>query len=327
MSSRLSVHREDWEPPTPFRISGAVWDSFPAIVVELQEGELVGRGEAQGIYYQNETPQSMTADVERLAQHIEAGADRLELLDLLPPGGARNAIDAALWDLEAKRSGRRVWELAGLEPREIVTVFTIGLEDEPESMAERAAAAPSQPLLKVKLDSDRPVERIEAIRRARPDAELVIDANQGWDFAQLREVAPRLAALGVRMIEQPLPRGADEELEGFEPPLPLCADESCVHGGELAQAARRYQMVNIKLDKSGGLTHGLEIAYEAKRLGLGLMVGNMCGTSLAMAPTWVIGLLCDLHDIDGPLLLKHDRPRGMTYADGIVGAPSRELWG
>jgi L-alanine-DL-glutamate epimerase-like enolase superfamily enzyme len=311
----------------PFRISNAVWETFPGIVVDLQDGELVGRGEGQGIYYFDETPSTMMAQVEQVAERIEAGASRMDLLELLPPGGARNAIDAALWDLEAKRAGRRVWELAGVELKEIVTVYTIGLEDEPETMAEKSVAAAHQPVLKVKLGADRPVERIEAIRRARPDATIVIDANQGWDFEQLKEVAPRLKDLGVPMIEQPLSRGADEELEDYQPPLPLCADESCVHGGELDQAARRYQMINIKLDKSGGLTHGLEIARAARKLDLGLMVGCMGGTSLGMAPSFVVGLLCDFHDVDAPLLLKRDCAHGMVYTNGVVSPPSPALWG
>jgi L-alanine-DL-glutamate epimerase-like enolase superfamily enzyme len=327
MAIRLSVHQEDWIPKVPFRISNAVWESFPGIVVELRDGEHVGRGEAEGVYYRDETPTTMISQVEEIAETIEAGANRAELLDLLPPGGARHAVDAALWDLEAKRKGRRVWELAGLELKEIVTVLTIGLEDTPEAMAEKAGAARQQPVLKVKLGADRPVERIEAIRAVRPEATLVIDANQGWTFEQLREVAPRLEALNVTMIEQPLPRGEDDALEDYDPPLPLCGDESCLHGGELEVAARRYQMINIKLDKSGGLTHGLEIARAARERGLGLMVGCMGGTSLAMAPAFVVGLLCDFHDLDGPLLLKHDRPFGLTYRKGVVEPPAARLWG
>ena len=327
MSLKLSVHQEDWVPTVPFRISNAVWHTFPAIVVELQDGDRVGRGEAEGVFYFDETPDVMMAQVEAVADRIEAGATRADLLRLMPPGGARHALDAALWDLEAKRSGRRVWELADLPLKEIVTVYSIGLEDEPAKQAAKAAAAPHQPVLKVKLGADRPVERIEAIRSVRPDATLVIDANQGWTLDQLREVAPRLVKLGVEMIEQPLPRGGDEELEGYRAPLPLCADESCVHGGELEQASRRYQMINIKLDKCGGLTHGLELARAARAEGLGLMVGCMCGTSLAMAPAFVMGLLCDFHDLDGPLLLKNDRADGMSFDNGVVGAPSTRLWG
>jgi len=327
VSLKLSVHQEDWVPTVPFRISNAVWHSFPAIVVELQDGDLVGRGEAEGVYYHDETPAVMTAQVEAVRGEIEAGASRADLLELMPPGGARHALDAALWDLEAKWAGLRAWELAGVPLKEIVTVYSIGLEDEPARQADKAAAALHQPVLKVKLGADRPVERVEAIRAVRPDATLVIDANQGWTFEQLQEVAPRLRKLGVEMIEQPLPRGADEALEDYRAPLPLCADESCVHGGELEQAAGRYQMINIKLDKCGGLTHGLELARAARERGLGLMVGCMCGTSLAMAPAFVMGLLCDFHDLDGPLLLKNDRAWGMTYANGVVGAPSPRLWG
>ncbi|MEN8164495.1 MAG: enolase C-terminal domain-like protein, partial [Acidobacteriota bacterium] len=214
MSVKLSVHHEEWDYTVPFRITYAVWTSVPAIIVELQDGDLIGRGEAMGIDYLDETPASMIAQVEEVAEQIEAGASRIDLLGLLPYGGARNAVDCALWDLEAKRAGRRVWELADIPLKEVNTVYTVGIEDEPEAMAARAAAAAEQPLLKIKLNADRPVERMEAIRAARPDATLVVDANQGWDLTQLKEVAPRLMALGVTMIEQPLPRGGDEELEG-----------------------------------------------------------------------------------------------------------------
>jgi L-alanine-DL-glutamate epimerase-like enolase superfamily enzyme len=324
---KLSVHHEDWKAVIPFRISNAVWTSFPSVVVELDDGEHVGRGEGLGVYYFDETPATMAEDIEGVRERIEAGASREELLELLPPGGARNAVDSALWDLEAKRAHTRVWDLAGLELKPITTVITIGLEDTPEAMAEKATAASSYPVLKVKLGDDRPVERIEAIRAVRPEATIVVDANQGWSFDLLKEAASRLQELGVTMIEQPLPRGEDEALEGYEPPLPLCADESCVHGRELEQAARRYQMINIKLDKSGGLTHGLEIARAAQARALGLMVGNMGGTSLSMAPAFVMGLLCDLHDLDGPLLLENDRASGLRYDRGLVYPPSAGLWG
>ncbi len=323
----VSVHYEDWPAETPFRISNAVWDSFPGIVVELCDGEHIGRGEGLGVYYLDETPASMAAQVTEVADRIAAGDDRQQLLDLLPPGGARNAIDCALWDLEAKQTGRRVWDLAGVKLKPITTVMTIGLEDTPEEMAAKAAAVADNPVLKVKLGADRPVERIEAIRNARPDANIVIDANQGWDFDQLEEVAPRLKGLGVTMIEQPLPRGGDEVLEGYTPPLPLCSDESCLHIGELEEAVGRYQMINIKLDKCGGPTAGLELARAARQHGLGLMVGCMGGTSLAMAPTFLVGLLCDFHDLDGPLLLKNDRSFGLSYLKGVVEPPVRELWG
>ncbi len=327
MSIHVSVHHEDWPATIPFKIANAIWESFPGIVVELCDGEHVGRGEGLGIYYLDESPASMAAQVMGVADDIAAGADRQHLLDLLPHGGARNAIDCALWDLEAKRAGRRVWELAGIDLKPITTVMTVGLEDTPEEMAAKAAAAADHPVLKVKLDDSMPVERIEAIRAARPDAKLVIDANQGWTFEQLRDVAPRLKKLGVEMIEQPLPRGEDEALEGYAPPLPLCGDESCLHLGELDPIAGRYQMINIKLDKCGGLTAGLQLARAARERDLGLMVGCMGGTSLSMAPGFVVGLLCDFHDLDGPLLLSNDRSFGLTYTHGVVGLPSARLWG
>jgi L-alanine-DL-glutamate epimerase-like enolase superfamily enzyme len=206
-------------------------------------------------------------------------------------------------------------------------VFTIGLEDTPEQMAEKAVNAGDLSLFKVKLDDDRPVERIHAIRDARPDARLVVDANEGWSFRQLRNVAPALAELGVQMIEQPLARGADKQLETYDSPLPLCGDESCQQLDELEAASQRYRMINIKLDKCGGLTHGLQLAHAARDRGLGLMVGCMGGTSLSMAPAHVLAQLCDFVDIDGPLLLKNDRPGGLRYERGVASLPQRPFWG
>ena len=217
--------------------------------------------------------------------------------------------------------------MAGVEANPVLTVFTIGLEDEPEDMAAGAAAASDIPLLKIKLNNDRPVERIAAIREARPDVRLVVDVNQGWSFPELEAFAPALKELAVEFIEQPLPRGNDGELEGYSSPVPLCADESCMHLGELEQAASRYQIINIKLDKTGGLTHGLELAAAIKEKGLGIMVGNMCGSSLAMAPHHVISQLADYADIDGPLLMKNDRFGGLVYDKGMVSLPSSRFWG
>jgi len=213
------------------------------------------------------------------------------------------------------------------EPRPLKTAYTIGLETEPEAMAEKTRLAAHYPVLKIKLNADRPVERMLLIREASPRAELVVDVNEGWSFDQLKDVAPEFAKLGVKMIEQPLPRGSDAALEGYTPPLPLCADESCLHTGELEEAKRRYQMINVKLDKTGGLTEALALANAARAAELGLMFGNMMGTSLAMAPSFVVGQLCDFVDLDGPLLLAHDRGPCMKYRDGIVSPPVPELWG
>jgi L-alanine-DL-glutamate epimerase-like enolase superfamily enzyme len=324
---KYGVHIERWPAIIPFRITGKVWDSFDSIVVEVSEDGKIGRGEALGVYYANETADSMLAQVESIAPRLDGGIGRAELQDLLPPGGARNAVDCALWDLETKRSGRSIWELTGVDPKPLETVFTIGLEPTPEQMAARAAAATSHRLLKVKLDADRPLERVRAIRAARPDVRIVVDANQAWEFATLRALAPALAEAGVAMIEQPLARGRDAELANYRSPVPLCADESCLHLGELGRAAERYQLINIKLDKAGGLTHALELARAARARGLGLMVGSMCGGSLAMAPTFVIGCLCDFVDIDGPLLQKTDRLPGITYTGGIAAVFGPEVWG
>ena len=327
MQRRISVRTETWPSLIPFRIANVTFDDFPLIVCEIEQDGIVGAGEALGVYYHDETPASMTAEIQSVIAEIEAGADRQRLLELLPPGGARFAVDSALWDLEAQLSGVSAWQAAGVEPAPVETVFTIGLEAEPSDMAARAQTARDYSLFKIKLNNDRPVERIFAIREARPDARMIVDVNQGWDFAQLVDCAPELNALGVQLIEQPLPRGGDEELEYYRSPSPICADESCLHLGELEEAARRYQMVNIKLDKTGGLTHGLELEHAAREMGLGLMVGCMGGTSLAMAPHHVIAQLCDFVDIDGPLLIRHDRRGGLLNDKGIVSLPEQRFWG
>ena len=327
MTRSISIHTESWLALIPFRISNHEWNDFPCVVCEIEQDGLIGRGEALGVYYFDETPESMAAQLETITPALAARAHRQQLLGLLPPGGARLAADAALWDLEAQLSGRTAWSMAGVEANPVETVFTIGLEDTPGEMADKATAASNMSLFKIKLSNDRPVERIAAIREARPDARMVVDVNQGWTFDELQRYAPELKALGVSMIEQPLPRGGDAELEGYEPPLPICGDESCLHLGELEEAARRYQMINIKLDKTGGLTHGLELARGARDKGLGLMVGCMGGTSLAMAPHHVIAQLCDFVDIDGPLLVRNDRLGGLHYDKGIVTLPERPFWG
>ena len=237
---RLSTHLEDWELIQPFRISGGEWITSPTLVVQLAEDGCVGRGEAQGVSYMDETAESIFEQVDQAAGEIRKGISRDELQELLPPGGARNAVDCAMWDLECKQSGKTIWQLTGIDPQPVTTVFTIGLESTPEAMAAKAAAAADAPILKIKLDDRQPLEKLAAIRAARPDAALVVDANQGWDFELLKEVIPKCEALDLGMIEQPLPRGGDEMLEGFESPITLAADESCLDSSELDTAARRY---------------------------------------------------------------------------------------
>jgi L-alanine-DL-glutamate epimerase-like enolase superfamily enzyme len=324
---KLSVHIEEWEMTQPFRIAGSEWTHSRGIVVQLQAQGHLGRGEAQGVFYIGETAERLYQQVNEVAGEIRGGVSRKELQQLLPPGGARNAIDCALWDLECKQTGKSIWQLTGMDPHPVTTVFTIGIEATPELMAGKAAAAAEAPVLKIKLDSHQPVEKLAAIRAVRPDAKLVVDANQGWDFDLLKQVLPRCVDLGLEMIEQPLKRGGDGMLEGFDSPITLCADESCLHTGELETAARRYGMINIKLDKTGGLTEALKLARLAKEKGCKLMVGNMMGTSLGMAPSFVIAQLCDFVDIDGPLLLKYDHPNGLSYDRGVASVFDSHFWG
>ena len=324
---KLSAHIERWPTIRPFRIAGKTWDHFESVVVELERDGVIGRGEALGVYYLSETPDTLLAQIGQKSEWIKNDITRARLQFLLPPGGARNAIDCALWDLEAKSVGRSVWSISGVKPKALETVFTIGIEATPQEMAVKAAAASAFGLLKVKLDSSRPAERLEAIRQSRPDARIVVDANQGWTFNQLLELAPICASLGVQMIEQPLRRGNDDELDKYDSPVPLCADESCLHLDELQQAASRYQWINIKLDKTGGLTHALALAEAARGLGLQIMVGSMGGSSLAMAPAFVVGCLADLVDIDGPLLQQFDRLPGLDYQGGWVSPFKPDVWG
>ena len=323
----FNIYLTDWSIIQPFKIANKTWNSSSCLMVELSENGHIGRGEAQGVFYLDETAESIYAQADAVAAQIRRGVSRQQLQDLLPPGGARNAIDCAMWDLECKQSGKSIWQLTGIDPKPVTTVFTIGLEDTPAQMAAKAAAASESPILKIKLSDHLPYERLAAIRAARPDAVLVVDANQSWSFELLQEVLPKCVDLNLAMIEQPLARGSDEVLEGFESPIILAADESCLHTGELEAATRRYSMINIKLDKTGGLTEALRLAKTAKAKGCKLMVGNMLGTSLSMAPSFVIAQFCDFVDIDGPLLLNYDQPLGLKYNKGKVAVFESKLWG
>ena len=324
-SRKMSFSAESWELRMPFAITGHTFTDVDLLYVSISEDGCIGHGEGSCVYYMDETGASMLADVASVQPAIEAGADRQRLLELLPPGGARNAIDCALWDLEAKQKRTTIWRLTGIEPGLTRSGLTIGIGT-PEAMAETAKSLDSS-LIKVKLDAEIPLERISAVRAARPDDEIIVDVNQGWTFEQLAELAPKFEQLGVAMIEQPLPRGGDEALEGYQSPVPLCADESCRCIGEFEQAARRYQVINIKLDKTGGLTEALTLARLARERGIELMVGNMIGTSLSMAPGFVVAQLCRFVDLDGALFMKKDREHPMSYERGVVSAPCRELWG
>ena len=321
----LTAESSYWKYKSPFVITGYTFTGMDLLTVSISRDGITGRGEAAGLYYFNETGASMLAQVEAIRPMLEQGISRSELRELLPAGGARNAVDCALWDFEAKQQGKSIWELTNLVAQPTHSVMTLSI-DTPEAMA-RAALQIESSHIKVKLDGHQPLERITAICAARPDAKIVVDVNQGWNFEQLLTLAPAFSELGVAMLEQPLPRGADEALENYEPPIMLCADESCLDTSDFEQAARRYQMINIKLDKTGGLTEALDLAQLAKERDLALMVGNMVGTSLAMAPAYVVAQLCRFVDIDGMLFLTQDREHAMRFEAGLVSAPSPELWG
>lgn len=311
----------------PFAITGYTFTHLDAIWVHLEEDGVRGRGEGVGMYYRGETPDTMTTQLHDVRGAIEAGATRQDVQQLLGPGGARNALDCALWDMECKQSGRSIFDLVDLPRGTLTTVATVGMST-PDEMAAQAKRFSEYPDLKIKLDANDPIGRLLAIREARPEATLVIDVNQGWSLAELEGFLPRLQSLEVAMVEQPLPRGDDHLLSGFDSPIPLGADESFIHLGDYDAVAAYYDVINIKLDKCGGLTEALRIAQRASEDGKDLMVGNMTGTSLSMAPSHVIGQMCRFVDIDGPLLLASDITPGLTYrSGGLVDPPTAEIWG
>lgn len=325
---RLSVREETWKLDPPLRIARGAMENLGLIVVELEDdGGLRGRGEAVGVPYEGETPPSMMAQIADIASEIEQGLSRVDLQRRLMPGGARNALDCAMWDLEAKVAGAPVWQLAKLAPPSpLVTAFTIGLGDKDEVRA-KARAASTMPLLKLKLDATRALDVVRIVRSEAPNARIIVDANQAWTLQQLNDMVEELAALGVLLIEQPLPKGADADLAGYAGAIKLAADESCTDRASLPALAHLYHVVNIKLDKTGGLTEALALAQEARRLDLEIMVGCMAGTSLSMAPASYLAQGALIVDLDGPLLHASDRPHGIAYNKGVMAPPARELWG
>jgi len=266
--------------------------------------------------------------LEAMAEAVAGGLDREGLLTAMPAGAARNAIDAALWDLEAKASGTSVWTLADVrtQPHTVVTAYTISL-DTPEKMGEAAAEHATRPLLKLKLTGKGDLERVQAVRQGAPNAKLIVDANEGWGVEHMAQYGPALAALGVALIEQPLPAGQDAALAAVPHPVPLCADESCHTTEDLDALVGRYEFVNIKLDKTGGLTEALRLKAAARERGFKIMVGCMVGSSLAMAPALLLAQDAELVDLDAPLLLARDRQPGLRYEGSLVFPPKPNLWG
>jgi len=310
-----------------FHITGYTFTESEVLVVSLQDGERVGRGEGLGVYYRNDTPTSMLTQIEALRERIELGITREQLQELLPPGGARNALDCALWDLDAKRAGKPVWQLAGMPaPQPLLTTFTLSA-DEPEVMAENARQLTDAHALKLKLTNDhRNAERVRAVRAARPSAWMMVDANQGFTRDSLQDALPAFVETGVAVVEQPFPVGSENLLDGLNSPIPLAADESVQDHRDLQKLVGRVQIINIKLDKCGGLTEALTMARMARDLGFKLMVGNMGGSSWSMAPAFVLGSLCAVVDLDGPVYVATDRTPGVSYRDGRIWCAD-EVWG
>lgn len=320
---KIEAAIESWPLASDFVISRGAKREARVVVVRLSDGRVTGRGECVPYGRYGQTPEATLAQI----RSAPADLDRCSLQHSWPPGAARNALDCALWDLEAKRSGRSAAELAGLAPmRPVLTCYTLSL-DTPEAMAAAARSVPHLPLLKLKLGAPGDADRMRAVRQARPDARLVADANEGWqpsDLGHLMEVA---AEAGLELIEQPLPAGADAMLEGLMHSVPVCADESVHTRADLADVQHRYDAINIKLDKAGGLTEALALRDAARAAGLGVMVGSMVATSLAVAPAFLVAQGADWVDLDGPLLLARDRDPAVRFEDGLLHPPPARLWG
>lgn len=323
----LSARVERFETARPFVIARGTKTHVDVVVAEVRAGDCAGRGEATPIYYRGDDVEKAVAALHGAADAVAAGATRADLLRMLPAGAARNALDSALWDLEAKQSGRRAWELAGIAaPGPMVTAYTISLGD-PADMEAQAKAASARALLKLKLGGAGDLERIAAVRRAAPAARLIADANEGWAGLDVERMLAEAAVFGLELVEQPLPAGADAELAHIRAAIPLAADESVQTSADLEAVAGRYQYVNLKLDKAGGLTEGLALIEKARAMGLELMTGCMLSTSLGIAPAFLAASLGRYADLDGPILLARDRPHGMRFQGSELFAPEVALWG
>ena len=327
MPLTLTLAVERWPIAGSFAISRGAKTEAVVVVAELSEGQARGRGECVPYARYGESVDSVSAAIEAMRPALAAGLTREGLQSAMPAGAARNALDCAFWDLAAKRSGRRVHELAGLPaPQPLTTAFTISL-GAPAEMAAAAAKANHRALLKVKLGGDDDGARIAAVRAAAPKATLIVDANEGWNDGNLAVHLAACAAAGVVLVEQPLPEGRDRALAVLKRPIPVCADESVHDRGSLVGLAGKYDAVNIKLDKAGGLTEALALVQAAAQAGFTIMAGCMVATSLAMAPAMLVAQAARFVDLDGPLLLAKDRPDGLRYVDSLVYPATPALWG
>ena len=323
---QIEAKEEVWPLKNVFRISRGSRTETRVVVVTVSDVAQIGRGEAVPIRRYNQTIESVLAQIESVKTATPLDRDRLQ--EILPAGAARNALDCALWDLAAKISGKRVWEMANISiVSEIETSFTISL-DAPEEMGAAAELNAAAPILKLKLGGDNvDLARVEAVRDSAPVARLLIDANESWSPDHYKKIVPALKRLGVELIEQPFPANADDVLENLEHLVPVCADESCHTSADLPRLKNRYDAINVKLDKTGGLTEAVVLAAHARANGFKLLIGCMVGTSLGMAPARILAGADDYVDLDGPLLLARDRDHGLPYQNGRIGLPAKELWG
>ncbi|MBM1816474.1 N-acetyl-D-Glu racemase DgcA [Pseudosulfitobacter pseudonitzschiae] len=320
---RIDVTRDVFQLAQVFTIARGSRTEAQVLTVRVTDGDVTGVGECVPYARYGETLDSVTEQINGLPADIS----RMGLYDLLPAGAARNAVDCALWDLEAKRAGKRVWELAGLvKPGPEITAYTLSL-DSPEAMQAQAAKNAFRPLLKIKLGTPDDMPRLEAVRAGAPDARIIVDANEGWSADVYADLAPHLVRLGVQLVEQPLPAGEDDALIGMDRPVPVCADESCHDRASLPHLKGKYDVVNIKLDKTGGLTEALALRDAALAQGYRVMVGCMVGSSLAMAPATLVAQGAEVVDLDGPLLLAEDRDEPLIFDAAGVHPPSAKLWG
>ena len=322
----IDAHEEIWPLRQPFRISRGSRTEAQTVVLTVSDGEHIGRGECVPVARYNQSIASVLAQIESIQG--DKNLSRQSLQELLPAGAARNALDCALWDLEAEISSKRAWELANIPiVPEVETSFTINL-DTPEKMGVAAKANAKLPMLKLKLGGDDPdLARVETVREAAPATRLLIDANESWSPEHYQKIVPALKQLGIELIEQPFPAKADEVLEILDHPIPVCADESCHTTGDLPRLTNRYEVVNVKLDKTGGLTEALRLCERARDSGFKLLIGCMVCTSLGIAPARLLPSFANWIDLDGPLLLARDRDHPVPYANPRIGIPPRELWG
>jgi L-alanine-DL-glutamate epimerase-like enolase superfamily enzyme len=324
---QLTVRHESWPLAGTWNISRESIAAVDVVVVELAAEGAVGRGECRPYPRYGESVEGVIATIEELRDRLAGSLDRIGLQDALPAGAARNALDCAFWDLEAKRSGHPVWRLLGLSrPEPVTTVYSLSL-DSAENMGRAAAQEAERPLLKLKLAGEGDLERVAAVRENAPRARLVVDANEGWSVAAYAELAPQMAVLGVEMIEQPLHASRDQALASMTRPVPLCADESCHDSASLETLAGRYDIINIKLDKTGGLTEALKVKSAAEAQGFDVMIGCMMASSLALAPAFLLAQDARIVDLDAGLWLKEDHPEGLRYDGSLVHPPEPGLWG